>query len=90
MGEGAALTDIAFEPVGGREAINVVTEHAAENDYGMMGHNAASKYFETHPRQEFIAKRNDMPEWGGPQHQRALQASTGARCGAVRGALRAD
>jgi hypothetical protein len=43
---------------GGREAIKLVSELAAENDYGMMIQNASTKYFDTHPTQEFIDKRN--------------------------------
>lgn len=43
---------------GGREAIDLVIEIAANHDYGMMAHNAASKYFEKHPTQEFIDKKN--------------------------------
>jgi hypothetical protein len=43
---------------GGREAIDLVIEIAAKHDYGMMGHNAASKYFEMHPTQEFIDAKN--------------------------------
>jgi hypothetical protein len=43
---------------GGREAIDLVIELAAKHDYGMMTHNAASKYFETHPTQEFINAKN--------------------------------